>query len=87
MGVIGLIVASLINIWLGSPALTFAVSVLGVLIFAGLTAYDTQTIKETYYEGDSEVVAGQKAITGALHLYLDFINLFIMLLYLFGDNE
>jgi FtsH-binding integral membrane protein len=61
--------------------------VIGVLVFAGLTAYDTQQIKEMYFEGDSTAVAGRKAIMGALRLYLDFINLFIMLLSLFGQRE
>ena len=75
------------NIFLGSNALQFAISVIGVLVFAGLTAYDTQQIKEMYFEGDSADTAGKKAIMGALRLYLDFINLFIMLLQLFGNLE
>jgi len=87
MGLIGIIIASVVNIFLASGALQFAVSVIGVLIFAGLTAYDTQSIKEMYFEGDSDVVAGRKAISGALRLYLDFINLFIMLLSLFGSRD
>lgn len=87
MGLIGIIIASLVNIFLASSALQFAVSVIGVLVFAGLTAYDTQQIKEMYYEGDSTAVAGRKAIGGALRLYLDFINLFLMLLSLFGSRE
>jgi FtsH-binding integral membrane protein len=87
MGVIGIIIASIVNIWLASGALTFAISVIGVLVFSGLTAYDTQQIKEMYYEGDSELVAGQKSILGALRLYLDFLNLFLMLLSLFGNRE
>ncbi len=87
MGLIGIILASLVNLFLGSSALQFAISVIGVLIFAGLTAYDTQQIKEMYYEGDSTAVAGRKAIMGALRLYLDFINLFMMLLSLFGDRR
>jgi FtsH-binding integral membrane protein len=87
MGVIGIIIASIVNIWLASGALTFAISVIGVLVFSGLTAYDTQQIKEMYYEGDSELVAGQKSIMGALRLYLDFLNLFLMLLSLFGNRE
>jgi uncharacterized protein len=87
MGVIGIIIASIVNIWLASGALTFAISVIGVLVFSGLTAYDTQQIKEMYYEGDSELVAGQKAIMGALRLYLDFLNLFLMMLSLFGNRE
>jgi hypothetical protein len=87
MGVIGIIIASIVNIFLGSSALQFAISVIGVLVFSGLTSYDTQQIKEMYYEGDSELVAGQKAIMGALRLYLDFLNLFLMLLSLFGNRE
>jgi len=90
MGVIGLIVVSIINIWIGSPALTFAVSAIGVLIFAGLTAYDTQRIKTDYIShanhGDSEWM-GKAAIMGALSLYLNFINMFMMLLSLFGNRE
>ena len=87
MGLIGIILASVVNIFLASSALQFAVSVIGVLVFAGLTAYDTQQIKEMYFEGDGEAVAGRKAIMGALRLYLDFINLFMMLLHLFGNRE
>jgi len=86
MGLIGIIIASLVNIFLQSPAIYFAVSVLGVLIFVGLTAYDTQRIKATYYAyqyADGQV-AGKIAIMGALSLYLDFINLFMFLLQLFG---
>lgn len=90
MGVIGLIVASIVNIWLASPALHFAVSAIGVLIFAGLTAYDTQKIKNTYIEhaahGDSEWL-GKAAIMGALNLYLDFINMFMFLLSFMGNRE
>ena len=90
MGVIGLIVASIINIFLGSPAIHFAISILGVLIFAGLTAYDTQNIKNTYlahaHSGDSEWL-GKAAIMGALQLYLDFINLFMFLLQFLGNRE
>ena len=90
MGLIGLIVASIVNIFLGSPALHFAISVIGVLIFAGLTAYDTQKIKATYLEhahsGDSEWL-GKAAIMGALTLYLDFINMFMFLLQIFGNRE
>ncbi|MWD29543.1 BAX inhibitor (BI)-1/YccA family protein [Aquicoccus sp. SCR17] len=90
MGVIGLIVASIINIFLGSPAIQFAISVLGVLIFAGLTAYDTQSIKNEYVQhaghGDSEWM-GKAAIMGALRLYLDFINMFMFLLQLMGNRE
>ncbi len=87
MGLIGIIIASLVNIFLGSSMLQFIVSVVGVLVFAGLTAYDTQRIKEMYFEGDDVMVAGKKAIMGALTLYLDFINLFMMLLQLFGGRN
>ncbi|NRG17154.1 Bax inhibitor-1/YccA family protein [Rhizobiales bacterium] len=87
MGLIGIILASLVNLFLGSSALQFAISVIGVLVFAGLTAYDTQQIKEMYYAGDSGEVATKKSVMGALRLYLDFINLFLMLLSLFGNRE
>ena len=87
MGVVGLIIAMVVNIFLGSPALQFAISAIGVLVFAGLTAYDTQKIKEMYYEGDEVLVAGRKAIMGALRLYLDFINLFTFLLSFLGNRE
>lgn len=90
MGVIGLIVAMIVNIFLASPAIMFAISVLGVLIFAGLTAYDTQNIKNIYIahaaQGDQEWL-GKAAIMGALNLYLDFINMFMFLLQLFGNRE
>jgi FtsH-binding integral membrane protein len=88
MGLIGIIIASIVNIFLQSSALNFAVSFLGVLIFVGLTAYDTQKIKQNYYNfaGDNEMVA-KAAIMGALNLYMDFINLFIMLLKFFGDKK
>ena len=87
MGLIGIIIASLVNLFFQSSALHFAISVIGVLVFVGLTAYDTQRIKEMYYAGDSESVGGKKALMGALRLYLDFINLFIMLLRLFGQRR
>ena len=87
MGVIGLIVASLVNLFLQSSALQFAVSVLGVLIFAGLTAYDTQKIKEMYYVGDAVATMAKKAIMGALSLYLDFINMFMFLLQFMGNRR
>ncbi len=90
MGVIGLIVASVVNIFLGSPALQFAVSILGVLIFAGLTAYDTQRIKTDYIahasQMDDEWLA-KSAIMGALTMYLNFINLFMFLLQFMGNRE
>jgi FtsH-binding integral membrane protein len=85
--VFGIIIASLVNLFLASSALQFAISVIGVLVFAGLTAFDTQQIKEMYYEGDAEVVAGRKAIMGALRLYLDFINLFMFLMQFLGDRR
>ena len=87
MGLIGIIIAMLVNLFIASTALQFAISVIGVLVFAGLTAYDTQQIKEMYYVGDDGSVAGRKAVMGALRLYLDFINLFMMLLSLFGDRR
>jgi FtsH-binding integral membrane protein len=87
MGLIGLIIASLVNLFLMNSAVSFALSVLSVLIFTGLTAYDTQRIKALYYEGDGEVTMGHKAIMGALTLYLDFINLFISLLRIMGDRR
>jgi len=87
MGLIGIIIASVVNLFIGSSALQFAVSVIGVLVFAGLTAYDTQQIKEMYFEGDGAATVSRKAIMGALRLYLDFINLFLMLLHLFGSRE
>ena len=86
-GLVGIIVASLVNIFLASSALQFAISVIGVLVFVGLTAYDTQRIKEVYYEGDGHEIAAKKSIMGALTLYLDFINIFIMMLQLFGDRK
>ena len=90
MGVIGLIIASIVNIFLGSSVIQLAISALGVLIFAGLTAYDTQKIKNTYlahaHHGDSEWLA-KSAIMGALNLYLDFVNLFMFLLQFMGGRE
>jgi hypothetical protein len=89
MGVIGLIVASIVNIFLQSSAMQFAISVLGVLIFAGLTAYDTQRIKNTYLElaGSDRDFIGKTAIMGALSLYLNFLNLFMFLLQFMGNRE
>ncbi len=87
MGLIGIIIASLVNLFIGSTALQFAVSVIGVLIFAGLTAYDTQQIKEMYSANEDGTVTGRKAVMGALRLYLDFINLFMLLLQLFGNRR
>jgi uncharacterized protein len=87
MGVFGLIIAMVVNIFLQSSALQFAISAIGVLVFSGLTAYDTQKIKEMYFEGDDVLVVGRKAIMGALTLYLDFINLFTFLLSFLGNRE
>lgn len=87
MGLFGLIIASIVNIFLHSAPLAWAISVIGVLIFAGLTAYDTQKIKEMYFDGDDVAVAGRKAIMGALTLYLDFINLFTFLLQFLGNRN
>jgi FtsH-binding integral membrane protein len=88
MGVFGIIIAALLNLFIQSSALQFAISVIGVLVFAGLTAYDTQQIKDNYYAVMGDTVAMTKgAIMGALNLYLDFINMFISLLSLFGNRE
>jgi len=87
MGLIGIIIAAVVNLFLASSALQFAISVIGVLVFTGLTAYDTQRIKETYDVSASGEVAGKTAIMGALRLYLDFINLFLMMLRLFGNQR
>lgn len=87
MGLFGIIIAMVVNIFLQSSALHFVISVIGVLVFVGLTAYDTQRIKSIYSEFDTAEVATKKAIHGALTLYLDFINLFIMLLQLFGQSR
>ena len=87
MGLIGLIIASIVNLFVASTALQFAISAIGVLIFTGLTAYDTQKIKEMYAASDDSETGGKKAIMGALTLYLDFINLFLMLLRFIGDRR
>jgi FtsH-binding integral membrane protein len=87
MGLIGIVIASLVNIFVGSSALQFVISIVGVIIFVGLTAYDTQRIKQMYLESDTGEVASKKAVMGALALYLDFINLFMMLLQLFGQRR
>jgi len=84
---IGLILAMLVNIFLKSSGLDFAISVIGVLIFAGLTAWDTQKIKEMYSANDDGTISGRKAVMGALTLYLDFINLFLFLLRFLGDRR
>ncbi|MDD4555843.1 MAG: Bax inhibitor-1/YccA family protein [Alphaproteobacteria bacterium] len=87
MGLIGIIIASLINIFLGNQGLSFVISLLAVGIFVGLTAYDTQKIRESYNVNDSQDIASRKAISGALSIYLDFINLFIHLLRIFGERK
>ena len=87
MGLIGIIIASLVNIFMKSTMMYFVISIIGVLVFVGLTAYDTQKIKNMYLVSDSGEMMGKKAVMGALTLYLDFINLFIMLLRLFGQRR
>jgi FtsH-binding integral membrane protein len=88
MGLIGIIIASLVNIFLKSSALEFAISIIGIFVFIGLTAYDTQRIKQTYYQfaGNAEMTS-KMAVLGALNLYMDFINLFLMMLRFFGDRR
>jgi FtsH-binding integral membrane protein len=89
MGLIGIVIASLVNVFIASSALQFAISVIGVVVFVGLTAWDTQQIKEMYvddaYAGGQ--AAAKTAVMGALRLYLDFINLFMMLLQLLGTRR
>lgn len=90
MGLIGIIAAAIINIFVGSPAIAFAISVIGVLVFAGLTAYDTQNIKNTYLQmahTNNTEWLGKAALMGSLSLYLNFLNMFLMLLSLFGQRE
>ncbi|MBS0504247.1 MAG: Bax inhibitor-1/YccA family protein [Proteobacteria bacterium] len=87
MGVFGILIASLINIFLQSSAMAFAISVIGVLLFAGLTAYDTQRIKSMYSYVAGTDMMGKTVIMGALNLYLDFINMFMFLLQLFGGRR
>jgi uncharacterized protein len=87
MGLIGVVIASLVNLFLKSTVLQMTVSVMGVIVFVGLTAYDTQRIRAIYVEGDDGTVAGKKSILGALALYLDFLNLFLSLLQLLGDRR
>ena len=87
MGLIGIIIASIVNIFMKSSMMYFVISIIGVLIFVGLTAYDTQKIKNMYLASDDSETLGKKAVMGALTLYLDFINLFIMLLRLFGQRR
>ena len=87
MGLIGIIIASIVNIFMKSTMMYFVISIIGVLVFVGLTAYDTQKIKNMYQSSDTGELMGKKAVMGALTLYLDFINLFIMLLRLFGQRR
>jgi FtsH-binding integral membrane protein len=87
MGLIGVVIASIVNVFLNSGPLGFAISIVGVLVFVGLTAWDTQKIKESYNVGFGADVLAKGAIMGALSLYLDFINLFLMLLRLFGNQR
>lgn len=87
MGLIGIIIASVINIFIGSSTTNFVISILGVLIFTGLTAFDIQRIKSYYLEGDSLETSDKKAIFGALSLYMDFINLFLYILRLMGSRR
>src|SRR6201996_3344542 len=87
MGLIGLIIASVVGMFFASSQLQFVISVVGVLIFTGLTAYDSQNIKNMYYVGDDGQLAGKKAVMGALRLYLDFINLFLYLLRFMGNRR
>ena len=87
MGLVGIIIASIVNVFLASSTVQLAISVVGVIVFVGLTAYDTQRIKEIYLNSDSPAIAGKKAIMGALALYLDFLNLFILLMQLTGNRR
>jgi uncharacterized protein len=87
MGLIGLIIASVVNMFLGSSVMQFVISVIGVLIFAGLTAYDTQRIKNMYFQVAGSDFIGKAVVMGALSLYLDFINMFMFMLQLFGSRE
>jgi uncharacterized protein len=87
MGLIGIVLAMLVNMFLKSSALQLTVSVIGVFVFVGLTAYDTQRIRKIYIEGEEAAAAGRKSILGALALYLDFLNLFLMLLRLMGNRR
>jgi FtsH-binding integral membrane protein len=87
VGLIGIILAAIVNMFLHSTGLQFAISVIGVLVFAGLTAYDTQMIKEVYYAGDDGEVATKKSVIGALRLYLDFLNIFLFMLQFFGNQR
>ena len=87
MGLMGVVIAGLVNLLLGSHGLQFMISVITVIVFTGLTAWDTQRIKEMYFAGQEPGIAGKAAILGALALYLDFINVFLSLLQLLGDRR
>lgn len=87
MGLVGIVIAALVNLFVASTALQFVVSVIGVIVFTGLTAYDTQRIREIYVGREDDAIAGKKAIMGALALYLDFLNIFLMLLRLMGNRR
>jgi FtsH-binding integral membrane protein len=87
MGLVGIIIASIVNLFLACSIVQLAISVVGVIVFVGLTAYDTQRIKEIYLNSDTPAIAGKKAIMGALALYLDFLNLFILLMQLTGNRR
>ncbi|GHT91306.1 membrane protein [Alphaproteobacteria bacterium] len=87
MGVVGLIIAGLVNVFMQSSVASLVISAIGVIVFTGLTAYDAQMIKSYYLESDSSEVSGKKAVFGALHLYLDFINLFMHLLRFLGNRR
>lgn len=87
MGLFGLIIASVVNMFLASSMLEFIISIVGVMVFAGLTAYDTQKIKEMYWAGDAYETRAKKVVSGALNLYMDFINLFLFLLRFMGNNR
>jgi FtsH-binding integral membrane protein len=87
MGLIGIVIASVVNMFLASPGLQFAISIIGVIVFTGLTAWDTQRIKEMYSANDDGTIAGKKAIMGALALYLDFLNLFLFMLQFLGQRR
>ena len=87
MGVWGIVIASLVNMFLQSSGLSYAISFIAVIAFTALTAYDTQNIRQMYYAEDIDEIASKKAVAGALSLYMDFINIFIALLNLFGDRR
>jgi FtsH-binding integral membrane protein len=87
MGLVGIVIAGLVNMFIASTALQLTISAIGVIVFVGLTAWDTQRIKAMYVQADGTIAAGKKAIMGALALYLDFLNLFLMLMQLLGGRR